>query len=178
MEIGIELLEGFAHNLLITLLAALLPLGIGALLSFLASLGKVPAVICRWLSLPTESLCPPLLLFCLMYLPGMLLGMSLPFREAIVIVGLAICFVGYMPARYETEVSFAKNLVCNGLDLVSQLLKWSFVARMLAVAEMSLAAERYVAQGIVWPLIVALLLATVAIGVLEIGKRFAQTFMK
>ncbi len=179
LEAIIILLKGLGTNIFITAIAAIIPLFLGIILSFVASKNKIIANVFDWLSLPFEILSPALILVFLFYAPGYLLDIPVRNRELIAIVGLMVCFIGHMPSKYDFNSSFLKNTICNGLDLLSRLFKWSFVTHIIAVSELSYSTMLLVSRHYAFfPIIIALLLATVVLAIPEIAKRIFRQVLK
>ena len=110
------------------------------------------------------------------------LGMGQGFLQwCLLVIAFSVCYIGYMPARYDASASVVKNIVCNGLGLISSAFKWSFIVSMVA---------RYDLLGVVrviWnreygsrPMVmfVPLLVGFVVLAVLEAAKKLAKEKME
>ena len=174
----IEILKGLGNNILITFLTVLFPLMLGVGLAFLQAKFKIFKTICSWLSLATECICPPLLIIAYFYIPAVVFNSPVLSKFWAVVLALSACFIFYMPARYVDSYSMPKNLLYNGLGLISTVFKWSFLARIVMVIELGGYVQNFLSYGIIWPLLVALFITAAILLVLEAGRRAVKQFMK
>ena len=172
------LLKGFANNILITGLSAILPLIIGIPLCYFASRSKIADSIFHWISIVTECLCPLVLLVAVFYLPATMIDIRLP-REFVAYLALTVCFLFYMPAHFNKGDSFLKNTLYNGIGLISSIFKWSFCIGYIAVFDLLKAATNAFTSSFetLW-FIVPILISVIILFILELGKRFVRQFMK
>ena len=176
-EIMKGLLDGYFDTALITVLAAIVPLGVGGYLTVLASKNGGFGKALGWISLLTECLSPALIVLITFYAPGFLLGSPLFSRLTSAIIGISIAFIFHMPARYMPEYSLKKNLIYNGLDLLSSLIKWSAISRVLMIEDVVRVAENYAGYGLIYPMFIALAMVALPLLVLESGKRIVKDKM-
>lgn len=175
------LLRGFGGNLLITAATVCLLLLPGILLTLLAK--KVPVIgkIFGWLSIPFECICPVALILAL-YLSVQsifhLRNMQVSTNLAI-ILGLTIAYMGYMPARFVPEYSFLKNILYNGLGMISAVFKWSFCAFIIGGQDIIYYARNLMYRayrgGYYW---IPLVVAFACLLILEVARRVIKQFMK
>ena len=192
MEMIIMLLKGLLLNVVITAIAAVVPLVLGILLSLLAGKAKVFASICSWLNIGCEAIAIPLLICVVYYLPGILFGFQsidqfFYTRIAVedmgrilsVVLVLGMAFFWYMPAKYNTAYSCVKNILYNGLGLISNLFKWSFVACVLSCTDLFRVALNFtVAKADIFPLLIALLITGIFLGVIALARAIIKQFVK
>jgi hypothetical protein len=135
---------------------------------------KVPLVykIARFVGAFFESCSPFFTIILIFYSGAILISEPLVGREASVIIGLTICLLGYMPARYEAKNSLAKNLAVNIVGLVSTAFKWSSVACIVGVVELFRVAQIYIANayGLTWELVIAVVITGGILLALELTK--------
>ncbi len=176
-EIIFGLMKGLLTNFGITFFSAIVPLIVGIPLSFVVKKSKVVGKIFGWVNIPFECICVPIFIFVGFYIPGFVLGISIP-RIVPVIVALTMAYLLYMPSRYNQNCSFLKNTLYNGLGLISNLFKWSFVAKSIAVVEALSVTVDYTSRGMFWSLIVTFLIAGAALLVIEVARTVIKQFMK
>ena len=184
------LAEGLVNTTLITVLSCILPLLLGILLTILAGKVKVFDHIGSWLSLPLECLCPIPLMMALYHLPSLVdidifhkifrsLGILHLYSPCLVVFTLSLCYLLYMPSRYVASYSIFKNILYNGLGLLSNLLKWSTIASFLAVPDLYRAANTIFMRSFeAWVLLIPLLAIGLALLVLELARRLVKSLMK
>lgn len=124
-----SLLQGLLNNLLVTAVSCVVPMLVGmaayGLFGKQESISKLARLGCTLF----ESL-SPLVVILLLYLQ------VLPFDALwVCILGFSICFIGYMPTRYQKDDSLLKNTVVNGLGLLSTIFKWSCCAGYLGIRD-------------------------------------------
>ena len=123
------LLTGFVNNLLVTVLAAIIPAGVGIGLTFL-----MKAVDQRGLRIPLRvigavfySLAPTALLtflyFCVMATAR---SQMVP-----VILTLMISHLGFFPMFFDAGASAGKNIVVNLIGLFASLFMWSTISSLI-----------------------------------------------
>ena len=92
---------------------------------------------------------------------------------------LSLAFLWYMPAKYNHEFSFIKNVLHNGLGLISNMFKWTFISSMLMIPDLLQNTRELVAtKALVFPLIISFIIVSVIIGILEIGRVAIKQFME
>jgi len=171
----VTLTEGLTQNLLITILSVIVPLGLGILFTYLASLNRTSNTVFSWVSLPFECIGPISLLFVNYYMGFFRMRSGL----LIAVLTFSICFLGYMPARYRNTESLLKNCIYNGLGLLSTVFKWSFCASMIGVVEMQRAANMILTRtGDFTCLWIPLICAFLFLLLIEVGRRLVKQFMK
>ncbi len=180
------LFQGLWQNILTTAMSAVLPFIVGTIFTLIAGINKKASNVINWLSLPTESLFPGLVVLLVYYL-GMpmfsKIGVTIPssvFSSVFLAMALSICFIGYMPARYVPSFSRGKNILYNGLGLVSSLFKWTTLGSFIAVFDITKEAMRIGAINyeMVTPVVLALVITVVVVLIIEIAKRLVKQFMK
>ena len=55
---------------------------------------------------------------------------------------MLMAFFWYMPAKYNQAYSCVKNILYNGLGLISNVFKWSTVAALLSYPDITTAAKQ------------------------------------
>ncbi len=176
------LMKGFGGNLLITAVSVGLLLIPGFLLTVLAKKFPVMGKIFGWLSIPFECICPVAMILCLYYLmPGVrvMFGGINVYSFFVAILGLTVAYMGYMPARFVPEYSFLKNVLYNGLGMISAIFKWSFCVFVIGCPDILHYARnvmnRTFRTGVYWiPLVVSF---ACLLGI-EIIRRIVKQFMK
>ena len=123
---ALSVLGHLGVNLLITVLAMLIPFGAGTLMYLFSEKNGTLATIFRWVSLPFEAICPVVLLVTVYYVGNV----RLPVIIYATLV-LSVAYFGYMPARFVEQYSFRKNLLLGGLGLFGAIFKWSFCLGMI-----------------------------------------------
>ena len=175
-------LRGFGTNVLITILAAIVPITAGILLSLLARVNSKVSAVISAISIPFESiLIPVAITICYYALIRIIhIGNARVLRTFLVVFVLALTHWLYMPARYNEHFSFLKNILYNSLGLLSSLFKWSFVSFTIGVADAFSASRNVYAitfDGF-WSFWVTLLGAFCILFFVEIARWLIKTFMK
>lgn len=184
MEDILFLSRALIVNILITIFSSIIPLIIGILLSLLAKKSSIASKILGWLKIPFESICIPLFILVLFYLPSFIFDTrifsSINFSNSLIMtIALSTAYLLYIPARYNPDFSFLKNTLLNSLGLISALFKWSFVAGFITINDMLLAARTLMASKYtIWPLIIAFLIVTTILVIIELAKTLIKQFMK
>lgn len=175
MQQLLYLIKGLGTNLLITLLSMIIPLGVGALLCFLARKKPTLATVFRWISLPFEVICPAVLLATLFYASGL----RLPYAF-VAVPALTVAYLGYMPARMEEGRSFPKTLLLGALGLFGAIFKWSFCLSIIGCSDALREALRMgaVTYEYALPLLTVLMLSAAVLLVVEVGKRLVRQMMR
>lgn len=129
------ILSGFLNNLLMTVLAALLPLGLGIGMTFLMKHvdKKGLRIPLRVVGAVFYSFAPVALLLYLFFsvIRSVSGGGILP-----VVLTLMISHLGYFMMRFEPDASVGKNIVVNTLGLFSSLFMWSMIAGYIGCHDM------------------------------------------
>ena len=146
-----SLAEAFMNNILITAVSCIIPLFVGIVVYCLLKTfeNKTFSRIIRFPSIIFESVCPLIVLF-FVYFGIPYISRQLGFRIVLTptmgtLIGFTICFIGYMPARYNSKDSLVKNWVVNSLGLFSTVLKWSFVSSVIGAPELTNKIQNYIA---------------------------------
>lgn len=172
-----RILEGLLTNLLIVAVTFVCVFPIGLLLSFFASKSKTAGKVFNWLSLPFECLTIITALFFVYYSVNRLFGLSALITTLVV---FTICFIGYMPARQDPNASFLKNILYNGLGLISTVFKWSLVSSIIGAPGIVRQAQNVAAITFnsfeVWTFVT--ICVFIVILPIEIGKRLIKNLMK
>ncbi len=170
------ILEGLTKNLLITLLSIQLPLGVGILLTVFANMNRTVAKVFSWISLPAECLCPIVVLSAVYFNSGLRNAAEMFIFSALI---FSFCFIGYMPARHYEGYSFLKNILYNGLGLLSSVYKWSFCVGFIGMMDLLRAAQvagsREYSGAPYW---IVLAISVVILLIVETGRRFVKNLMK
>ncbi len=172
-----RILEGLLTNLLIVALTFACVFPIGLLLSFFASKSKTAGKVFHWLSLPFECL-PIITVLFFVYFSA---GRAFHFTALVAaLIAFVICFIGYMPARHDPNSSFLKNILYNGLGLISTVFKWSLVSSIIGVPEMIKRAQNVIAITFnsfeVWTFV--FICVFILILPIEIARRLIKQLMK
>lgn len=171
-------------NILITIFSSIIPLFIGILLSLLAKKSSIASKIFGWLKIPFESICIPIFILVLFYLPSFIfetrIFSSNNFSSSLIMtIALSTAYLLYIPARYNPNFSFLKNTLFNSLGLISALFKWSFVAGFIAINDMLFAARALMATKYnIWPLLITFLTISIILFIIELAKTLIKQFMK
>lgn len=173
--------RGFGTNVLITICAALVPICLGVLLSLLAKRSTLISTIISAINIPFESIVIPVAVVACYYVVGRFfhLNYSGLIPSIMVVFVLSLAYLFYIPTRYNKNDSFVKNTLYNGLGLLSNLFKWSFVAHLVGVAE-ALRASNYIMnhQFRPWPYLVTFAVAFVILLLVEAARFLVKTFLK
>ncbi len=170
--------EGLLESLKIVLLSSILPLIVGIGLTCLARTHKITSKVLTCVSFPTEALCIPVLMVTLFYVPSLVLDFNLG-RAWTVVIALSLGLLMYMPSRHVDEYSLPKNLLYNGLGLISSVVKWSCVAGFVGVMDFLKASEMLMSRTYdPLYLLVPFLVLLVIVGVLEAARAAVKAFMK
>lgn len=120
-------------NVLVTLASSVLPIITGLIFNIVGNADRTNKGIERFLHIYGSifnCLNPFILLLAVFYLSGQL--SIIMDRMAAPIITLSICFLGYMPAHYKTEQSFAKNSVLGVINILKNIFIWSFISGSVA----------------------------------------------
>ncbi len=194
IELFVDLIKGLGLNFIITVMAIIVPLVLGVAGSLLVKNKKALGKVFWYLDIPCRSVCIPLSLLFMYYLPGLtgidifhdidkLMFRTLSIdgfsRTMLLVLILGFAFLWYMPAKYNHEFSLAKNILYNGIGLFSNVFKWSFVAGMIAIPDMLKITQIYVAKTYhFWPYIIPFLVVSFILLVIELVKVLIKHFMK
>ena len=172
--------RGFTTNILITACAAFWPLVLGILLSLFVKKSTVVSAIVDAVNIPLESISVPLAMMALFYTLGRFFHIgNLYVYTVIVVMALSLAYLFYMPTRYNEGYSFIKNILYNGLGLISWLFKWSFVASFVGVMDALGAARNLVARTYqFWPYTVVFLVAFGILFVIELLRFLVKKLIK
>ena len=178
MDVILLWFEGLSRNLLITALSAIIPLGLGVLFTFFASRNRIAETVFSWMSLPSECVCPVLTMLVLYYQVLADLGIDVS-AIAAAVIAFTCCFSFYMPARFVRSDSFLKNVLVNGLGLLSSLFKWSFCVSFIGIVDMLKVASMMGNKAYnYWYYVIPFMVCLIIVGCLEAGKRLIKQFMK
>ena len=163
------------------IIASIYPLGLGILLAFFASKNKILCKIFSWASAPFESVCSLAAVYFFFWLYANLTqGKTIPANFYFVIF-CAVAFVGYMPARYVSEYSFAKNIIYYGLGLVKTIYIWRCIVDsaihcggLMSVAGQIKSHTYQVAETY----FITFISCFTAVLVIELGRRVVKNHMK
>jgi len=171
------LIDGFANNLIIMLLSAILPLAIGIPLIFAAHRNQTVGKVFHWISLPFECLCPAIFIVVCAF--GFFASLPIDLVLIPAIAAFTLSFIGYMPARYEPIYSIGKNIIYNTLGLFSAIFKWSFCASLIGAKDMLFSARNIASKTFTPDSYVIVLIASFAVILLfEIARRIVKQRMK
>ena len=164
--------QGLINNFLITVASCVLPLMIGTAAYFVCSKNDVISKLSHLVGTLFESFCPVITIVLLYYC---VFSQSRLNATLVCIIGFSLSFLGYMPTRYNSEYSFFKNTIVNGLGLISSILKWSFCASFIGVVELlrvaNIQMSRTYDPSSFWT---AFIISFVALLILELMKFFAK----
>ncbi len=171
-------IEGLTNNILITAGSCVIPLLIGILAYCLPAVFKkeILSRIVRLFGVFFESLCPLAVLLFLFFLLGKYSAVNM---MVYTIIGFTICFIGYMPVRYDSRNSLVKNLVVNSLGLISTVFKWSFVSGTIGVLDLLRSAQMQVARTFdSTPYIYVFIISVAIIFFIELLRYIANELLK
>lgn len=120
--------QGSMTNILITVFSCILPLIAGVAINYLCSQSKEMSTVSKLGGILFESICPPIMLIAIYFI---VFGRGNVNSTFACILGFNICFIGYIPAHYNENYSFKKNTIVNGIGLVSNIFKWSFISYII-----------------------------------------------
>ena len=188
-------LEGLQKNFIITACAVLIPLISGILLSLWVK--KVPVIgkIASWANIAFKAISIPLLIMLIYYVPGYLLdepifaeidryyyieydindvGRFIP-----VVIALCITHLLYMPAKYNLSFSYSKNIIYNGLGLISNTFKWSLISSMILINDIvKMAKEMAAMKAMIGPMFLAFIVVGIILVILELSRALIKQLMK
>lgn len=194
IEFFVDLIKGLGLNFIITVMAIIVPLILGVAGSLLVKNQKTLGKVFWYLDIPCRSVCVPVALVLMYYLPGLAgttilrdidilmfekLSIDGFSKTMILILILGFAFLWYMPAKYNHEFSLAKNILYNGMGLFSNVFKWSFVAGMIVIPDMLKITQIYVAKTYSFlPYIIPFLVVSFILFVIELVRVLIKHFMK
>ena len=169
------IIQGLINTILIVICSSVIPFITGLIFNLIASKSSVANNIFSWLSLPLEIICPVIFLIIIYYtIPSG--DISTVFIASAV---FSIIFAGYMPARFSPSFSFGKNILYNGLGLVSSIFKWSFCVGYIGCMDLLKATQMIFARTYDYRYIwIPLVFVTGVLLVIEVGRRLVKQFMK
>ena len=164
VNISMELLKGFCENLKLFSLTLLFSVPAGLLVMF-CSISKFKPL--KWLSKTFVWIIrgTPLMLqlFVVLYVPGLLFNTPIKVRFTAALIAFVINYACYFSEIYRGGIEsiskgqyeagqVVKRIVPPMSNEVITLVKDTSLARVIAVAEIIMAADRFSARGIIWPL--------------------------
>lgn len=176
-----ELIKGFGENLKLFALTLLLSLPIGLIITFCTTTKFKPlkwlAKTFVWIIRGTPLM---LQLFVVFYVPGLVFGVPIKVRFTAALIAFVINYSCYFSEIYrggiesvsigqseagqvlgmtKPQIFFrvilmqvVKNIVPPMSNEIITLVKDTSLARVIAVTEIIMAADRFTARGIIWPL--------------------------
>ena len=181
-----SLSSGFILNIELFFITLLLALPLGLVITF-CSMSKFKPL--KWLSRTFVWIIrgTPLMLqlFVVLYVPGLLFAMPISSRFTAAVIAFVINYAAYFSrGQYEagqvlgmtkTQIFFKiillqviKRIIPPMSNEVITLTKDTSLARVIALAEIIMCAERYTKQGLIWPLFATALYFLVFNGILTI----------
>lgn len=181
LSVSYELLKGFGENLKLFALTLLFALPLGLVITFCTTSKFKPlkyvAKTFVWIIRGTPLM---LQLFVVLYVPGLLLGIPIKVRFTAALIAFVINYACYFSEIYrggiesipqgqyeagqvlgmtKSQIFFkvvlmqvVKKIVPPMSNEVITLVKDTSLARVIAVAEIIMAADRFSARGVIWPL--------------------------
>lgn len=181
LSVSYELLKGFSENLKLFALTLLFALPLGLVITFCTTSKFKPlkyvAKTFVWIIRGTPLM---LQLFVVLYVPGLLLGIPIKVRFTAALIAFVINYACYFSEIYRGGIEsipqgqyeagqvlgmtkgqiffkvvlmqVVKKIVPPMSNEVITLVKDTSLARVIAVAEIIMAADRFSARGVIWPL--------------------------
>ncbi len=181
LSVSYELLKGFGENLKLFALTLLFALPLGLVITFCTTSKFKPlkyvAKTFVWIIRGTPLM---LQLFVVLYVPGLLLGIPIKVRFTAALIAFVINYACYFSEIYRGGIEsipqgqyeagqvlgmtkgqiffkvvlmqVVKKIVPPMSNEVITLVKDTSLARVIAVAEIIMAADRFSARGVIWPL--------------------------
>ena len=180
-----SLSSGFILNIELFFITLLLALPLGLVITF-CSMSKFKPL--KWLSRTFVWIIrgTPLMLqlFVVLYVPGLLFAMPISSRFTAAVIAFVINYAAYFSeiyrggiesvsrGQYEAGqvlgIQVIKRIIPPMSNEVITLTKDTSLARVIALAEIIMCAERYTKQGLIWPLFATALYFLVFNGILTI----------
>ncbi len=181
VSVSLELLKGFGENLKLFILTLALSLPLGLIITFCSTSKFKPlkwlAKTFVWIIRGTPLM---LQLFVVLYVPGLVFGVPVKVRFTAALIAFVINYSCYFSEIYrggiesvpigqyeagqvlgmtKSQIFFkvvlmqvVKKIVPPMSNEIITLVKDTSLARVIAVAEIIMASERFSARGIIWPL--------------------------
>lgn len=181
LSVSFELLKGFGENLKLFALTLLLALPIGLIVTFCTTSKFKPlkyvAKTFVWIIRGTPLM---LQLFVVLYVPGLLFGIPIKIRFTAALIAFVINYACYFSEIYRGGIEsipqgqyeagqvlgmkkgqiffkvvlmqVVKKIIPPMSNEIITLVKDTSLARVIAVAEIIMAADRFSARGVIWPL--------------------------
>lgn len=181
ISVSVELLKGFGENVRLFVLTLLFSLPLGLIITFCSTSKFKPlkwlAKTFVWIIRGTPLM---LQLFVVLYVPGLLFGVPIKIRFTAALIAFVINYACYfseiyrggiesVPAgQYEagqvlgmtkSQIFFkvvlmqvVKKIIPPMSNEIITLVKDTSLARVIAVSEIIMAADRFSARGVIWPL--------------------------
>lgn len=197
LSVSYELLKGFGENLKLFALTLLFALPLGLVITFCTTSKFKPlkyvAKTFVWIIRGTPLM---LQLFVVLYVPGLLLGIPIKVRFTAALIAFVINYACYFSEIYRGGIEsipqgqyeagqvlgmtkgqiffkvvlmqVVKKIVPPMSNEVITLVKDTSLARVIAVAEIIMAADRFSARGVIWPLFYTRLFFLIFNGLLTI----------
>ena len=170
-----NLFIGLLVNLLITVLSSIIPITVGFVLSVASAESEKLSKAGRIFGLVFESLSPLVVLFLVYFGIPQIIGTTIN-SFVVSVIGFSICFIGYLPARYNGEYSPGKNIVVNSLGLLSTVFKWSLCVGYIGCSELLKNARSIIGMNyqFAFTYFLVFLISFAVLLVLEIAKFLAK----
>jgi len=181
LSVSFELLKGFGENLKLFALTLLFALPIGLIVTFCTTSKFKPlkylAKTFVWIIRGTPLM---LQLFVVLYVPGLLFGIPIKIRFTAALIAFVINYACYFSEIYRGGIEsipqgqyeagqvlgmkkgqiffkvvlmqVVKKIIPPMSNEIITLVKDTSLARVIAVAEIIMAADRFSARGVIWPL--------------------------
>lgn len=181
LSVSYELLKGFGENLKLFALTLFFALPLGLIITFCTTSKFKPlkyvAKTFVWIIRGTPLM---LQLFVVLYVPGLLLGIPIKVRFTAALIAFVINYACYFSEIYRGGIEsipqgqyeagqvlgmkkgqiffkvvlmqVVKKIVPPMSNEIITLVKDTSLARVIAVAEIIMAADRFSARGVIWPL--------------------------
>lgn len=181
LSVSLELLKGFAENLKLFSLTLLFAIPIGLIVTFCTtsrfSIIRYISKTFVWIIRGTPLM---LQLFVVLYVPGLLFGIPIKVRFTAALIAFVINYACYFSEIYrggiesisrgqyeagqvlgmtKSQIFFkivlmqvVKKIIPPMSNEIITLVKDTSLARVIAVAEIIMAADRFSARGVIWPL--------------------------
>lgn len=181
LSVTLELLKGFGENIKLFGLTLLLALPLGLIITFCTTSKFKPlkylAKTFVWIIRGTPLM---LQLFVVLYVPGLVFGVPIKIRFTAALIAFVINYACYFSEIYrggiesvpvgqyeagqvlgmtKSQIFFkiilmqvVKKIIPPMSNEIITLVKDTSLARVIAVAEIIMAADRFSARGIIWPL--------------------------
>lgn len=122
--------DGVKINIIIVVFSCIVPIFLGAILTFLAKKDKAYARPIKAFGFIFESISPIALIAVLYFC------VFTQYRWLPCILGFTVAFLGYMPSKVRIDYSIAKNIAVNTVGLLAHAFQWSLCVLVFGLEDL------------------------------------------